>query len=128
MFIIDGQPRVIVVDDWFPFMYTKGGREVFAFAKGKVGESELWVQLIEKAWAKVCGSYEDSEMGRCGEFFENYDGTPTETHWTDDYETDRGKEQLMRIMQIADRNSWIMTGSVLKVMKPYLRELPKNAL
>ena len=24
-FIIDGQPRTIVVDDYFPFMYTKGG-------------------------------------------------------------------------------------------------------
>ena len=67
-------------------------------------------------------------MGRCGEFFENYDGTPTEIHWTEDYENERGKEQLMRIMQIADRNSWIMTGSVLKIMKPYLKDLPKGSL
>lgn len=42
-FIIDGQPRTIVVDDYFPFMYTKGGKEVFAFAKSKTGENELWV-------------------------------------------------------------------------------------
>ena len=58
----------------------------------KTSENEIWVQLIEKAWANVCGSYEASEMGRCGEFFETYDGTPTEVHWTEDYENDRGKE------------------------------------
>lgn len=42
-FIIDGQPRTIVVDDYFPFMYTKAGKEVFAFSKSKTGENELWV-------------------------------------------------------------------------------------
>ena len=68
-FIIDGEPREIVVDDYFPFMRTKGGKEIFAFAKPKAGEAEIWVQLIEKAWAKLCGSYEASEMGICGEFF-----------------------------------------------------------
>jgi len=26
-------------------------------------------------------------MGRSSEFFENFDGIPTEMYWTDDYET-----------------------------------------
>lgn len=68
-FVIDGQPRTIVIDDYFPFTYNKAGKEVFMFCKGKAGENELWVQIIEKAWAKLCGSYETSEMGRCAEFF-----------------------------------------------------------
>lgn len=67
-FVIDGEPRTIVVDDYFPFTYNKKKKEVFAFCKGKGGENEFWVQLIEKAWAKLCGSYESSEMGRCAEF------------------------------------------------------------
>jgi hypothetical protein len=68
-FVIDGQPRIVVVDDYFPFIKTRGGKEIFAFAKSKVGENEIWVQLVEKAWAKLCGSYESSEMGRTSEFF-----------------------------------------------------------
>ena len=87
-----------MIDDYFPFMYTKGGKEVFAFSKCKQGENELWVQLIEKAWAKLCGSYEAAEMGRTSEFFQNFDGTPTEINWTDDYEDPVGQEKLLRIM------------------------------
>jgi hypothetical protein len=50
-FIIDGQPRTVVVDDYFPFIRTgrknkdgiKTGPEVFAFAKPKFDENEIWV-------------------------------------------------------------------------------------
>jgi hypothetical protein len=42
-FVIDGQPRIVVVDDYFPFIKTRGGKEIFAFAKSKVGENEIWV-------------------------------------------------------------------------------------
>ena len=79
-----------MVDDYFPFMRTKGGKEIFAFTKPKAGEAEIWVQIIEKAWAKLCGSYEASEMGICGEFFQNFDGVPTHIAWTDDYESEQG--------------------------------------
>lgn len=42
-FIIDGQPRTVVIDDYFPFTKTKAGKEIFAFAKSKIGENEIWV-------------------------------------------------------------------------------------
>lgn len=116
-FIIDGQLRTIVIDDYFPFTYSKAGKEIFAFAKCKHGENEIWVQLVEKAWAKLCGSYESAEMGRCNEFFSNFDGSPTDTYWTDDYETGQGEEELYRILSMADKNNYVMTGSVLKSMK-----------
>ena len=57
------------------------------------------MQILEKAWAKLCGSYESSEMGRTSEFFQNFDGTPTEIHWTDDYDEDEpAKERLFTLM------------------------------
>ena len=36
----------------------------------------MWVQILEKAWAKVCGSYEASEAGTAVEALNNIDGTP----------------------------------------------------
>ena len=89
-FVIDGEERVVVVDDYFPFIKSKGGKEIFAFAKCKHGENELWVQLIEKAWAKLCGSYEAAEMGRVSEFQQNFDGNPTDILWMEDYQTNTG--------------------------------------
>jgi len=67
-FNCDGEPLIVCVDDWFPFYKDKNGIEKFCFARTKVGElrdgtGEVWVQLIEKAWAKICGSYEAAEMG-----------------------------------------------------------------
>lgn len=118
----------MVVDDYFPFMKTKHGKEVFAFSKCKDGSNEIWVQLIEKAWAKLCGSYEASEMGRTSEFFQNFDGTPTEILWTDDFESETGLETLLRTMQVADRNSWVMAGSILKKMKSATKDAPKGVL
>ena len=88
-----------MIDDYFPCTYNKAGHEVFAFCKGKGGENEIWVQILEKAWAKLCGSYESSEMGRTSEFFQNFDGTPTETHWTEDYEdSEPAKGRLFSLM------------------------------
>ena len=85
---VDGEPLTIVVDDWFPFYKDKHGVEKFCFARNKAGEladgeGEMWVQLIEKAWAKVCGSYEASEMGTAAEALNNIDGTPCQTFFMD---------------------------------------------
>jgi hypothetical protein len=55
-FIVDGEERVVVVDDYFPFKKMKYkeiqkdgtekfrfGREIFAFTKTKIDENEIWV-------------------------------------------------------------------------------------
>lgn len=87
-FYVDGEPTEIVVDDWFPFYVDKQGVEQFCFAKSKIekdkdgrvinddGTGEFWVQIMEKCWAKICGSYEAAEAGTCAEAFNNIDGTP----------------------------------------------------
>ena len=50
VFFIDGEWQIVIVDDYFP---TKYNEFVFAQPNG----SELWVILLEKAWAKVNGGY-----------------------------------------------------------------------
>jgi hypothetical protein len=53
---INGVETPIIVDDWLP---TKYGRPAFASS----GEDELWVCLLEKAWAKLHGCYMATEGG-----------------------------------------------------------------
>lgn len=46
MFYLNGVETPVIVDDHFP---TKFGRAVFASSR----DGELWVMLLEKAWAKL---------------------------------------------------------------------------
>ena len=50
-FYVNGVEKVVVVDDYLPV--DSDGMP--AFAKSKV--PELWICLLEKAWAKLNGSY-----------------------------------------------------------------------
>ena len=47
---INGMPLQVVIDDYIPVM---DGKPYFSQANGP----ELWVILIEKAWASTFGSY-----------------------------------------------------------------------
>jgi len=47
---VNGYECPIIVDAWFPSKYNK---PAFASTKGL----ELWPMLLEKAWAKLYGSY-----------------------------------------------------------------------
>jgi len=41
---------------------------------------------MEKAWAKVCGSYEASEMGTPSEALSNIDGVPCQTFYHNEFD------------------------------------------
>lgn len=55
-FYVNGIETPVIVDDWLP---TKYGKPAF----GSSNEEELWVCILEKAWAKLHGSYELTEGG-----------------------------------------------------------------
>jgi hypothetical protein len=48
----------VVIDDFIP-VFSTTDRPVFCKPKGK----EIWVMLIEKAWAKIKGSYGNISSG-----------------------------------------------------------------
>ena len=58
---VNGEPIDVVIDDYFPF-FEDPEKDCWAFARG-TSETEIWVLLIEKAYAKVYGSYERIEGG-----------------------------------------------------------------
>lgn len=46
--------------------------------------NELWVILLEKAWAKIYGSYDNIEGGLTRECLHDLTGAPTKTLWCSD--------------------------------------------
>ena len=58
---VDGVDTVVTVDDFVPFKKNKVDDDKLAFGKTTVDENEIWMILLEKAIAKVYGSYEAME-------------------------------------------------------------------
>jgi len=51
-FYVGGLKTLIVVDDYFP-CNEKTGDPIFAHSES----AEIWVMVLEKAWAKLLGTY-----------------------------------------------------------------------
>ncbi|KHN82546.1 Calpain-D [Toxocara canis] len=68
---VDGRWQVVVVDDFFPCNARTRG---LAFAVGR--RNQLWVPLIEKAFAKITGSYAKLLAGRTIEGLAVLTGAP----------------------------------------------------
>lgn len=71
----NGQWRDVVVDDSFP---CNGDKPAFSQGHGQ----EMWVLLIEKAWAKLHGSYERVEAGFAESVFRDLTGAPSQGYDT----------------------------------------------
>jgi len=71
-FCKDGQWQVVTVDDCFPV--TSWGS--LAYARGS--HNQLWVPIVEKAYAKLYGSYSAIESGTCREALSDLTGAPCE--------------------------------------------------
>ena len=72
----NGEWKEVVIDDYIPCF---NGVPHFSRANG----NELWVILIEKAWAKLHGSYERIEAGFAEHVFHDLTGAPSDVYETD---------------------------------------------
>ena len=91
-----GAWEIVTVDDFFP-CYPDGGP---VYARGH--DNELWVLLLEKAYAKLCGSYAALKSGWAYEAMIDLTGAP--------YCTIRFEEESTSKM-IADGSLWNLVRS-----------------
>ena len=73
-FYINGRQRSVVVDDYVPVDPISGK---IAFARSRDKASEVWMCLLEKAWAKLHGSYCLIVSGGADKVFLHLNNKPT---------------------------------------------------
>ncbi len=78
-FYINGRKTPVVVDDWIPCRSQNWGPLKPCFARSV--EGELWVCLMEKAWAKLYGTYARMEGGDPAFAAQHLNGSPAKTIW-----------------------------------------------
>lgn len=93
-----GVPMEVIVDDFVPCISKTQGP---AFTR--TNQSELWVLLLEKAWAKTYVSYDNIEAGLTREALHDLTGAPTKTIWTD-------QPELWENILKGEKRNWIMTA------------------
>lgn len=79
-FYVNGVLTPVIVDDYLP---TKFGRLCFANSV----DNEIWVCLLEKAWAKLYGTYARTEGGDPAFAATHLEGAPAETTWHENVST-----------------------------------------
>ena len=72
---VNGEATDVVVDDKFPYD-PRPEKDCWFFSRDTL-ENEIWVQLVEKAYAKVFGSYEIIEGGKPYQAMLNLTGFPS---------------------------------------------------
>ena len=88
-FFVNGVLTPVVIDDYLPTLQNK-----LAFA-GSKSEGEIWVCLLEKAWAKLYGTYARMEGGNPAFVWTHLQGTVAECYDHKEFRNDRdstGKE------------------------------------
>lgn len=90
------------IDDFFPT--DSRGKIAFSGPQNEEGVNELWVILLEKAWAKRFGSYYSIDAGFTEEVLRDLTGGPCEIVQTDDPE-------FWDKVYTANENDWIITAS-----------------
>ena len=103
-----GMPFEIIIDSYFPYMTTYN-ELIFSRPNG----NELWVILLEKAWAKFLGAYKNCEGIPATITLNHLLGCPTRSHWIQDFTPHELKLKLLEGI----KNSYIMVA----ITKPDLK-------
>ena len=92
------------MDDYFP---CEDGDPCFSKANG----NELWVLMLEKAWAKLHGSYERIEAGHAHNVMNDLTGAPSFDLAMIDEDSEVVVEGLFERLCEADKRNYMMAAS-----------------
>ncbi len=98
---VRGELTEMVVDELFVVQPTQQGT-MAAFTRSH--ESELWVMILEKAWAKVHGTFSKIEAGLTTECLHDLTGAPTRDFYMGD-----DNEALWQAIINGERSNYVMT-------------------
>lgn len=88
---LNGERTEIIIDDQFP---VYGGSTDIACSSSLY--NDIWMQLLEKAWAKANGGYDKIVFGLSSEVLKAVTGAPTFTYDHDDFSKDEIYKQLKK--------------------------------
>lgn len=75
---ISGIWKLVIIDDYMPYIFNKDYNKKFSFSS--LNQSFIWINLIEKAYAKLCGGYDKIQNGEVDEIFDILTDTCTEKY------------------------------------------------
>lgn len=96
----NGEAKEVVIDDYFP---CQDGEPCFSKANG----NELWVLILEKAWAKLHGCYERIEAGHAHNVMTDLTGAPSFDIDIEEY----GHDELWEYLVKAENKNYFMAAS-----------------
>ena len=103
-FFINGNETPIIVDDHLPI--RANGKPAFATCR----DGELWVSILEKAWAKLHGTYARTEGGLPCFAASHIMGVPSESF---SHSAIENTEDFFDMLQSADKRNFIMMAASL---------------
>ena len=106
---IDGKPQIVIVDDFLPV--DKSTKKLI-YAQSK--KNEIWISLLEKAWAKVNGSYANIIGGypsEALEFLTGFSSLSYDTENKDSADLNEYKVEIVNNLQLADKKTSIISCS-----------------
>ena len=107
---INGERKYVLVDNYFPIIINNNGEKRLCF--GSSLEEELWVSILEKAWAKVSGCYANiSYGGACAVAFNVLTDACVEVHQILRIDEDRKKKLWDELKKANDNKNVICAGT-----------------